>query len=250
MEKWIVFPDTHAPLQDEPSVEAALDFVKDYKPDGFIHLGDLCDLNSLSRYAKNRPGELVSFWDEIDAANDLLDRIDRVLPKKCKRVLLEGNHDARPTRFRLNRWNSEVQSILGVERMGDFHELYNLKSRGWDWRNYGQCYKVGKALFTHGWFYGSYHAAKTLKRWFKTIFYGHTHTHQTHTLLGMDGLPVSATSLGTLSRFDLGYLNGVPPADWVHMIMHAEFFNDGCFTPHPITIIKGRFTANGKFYQA
>lgn len=249
-QKWVVLPDIHAPLHNEEALKPVLAFIKDYKPDGLIQLGDLCDFNSLSRFDKNREEELVSLHAEIEAANSILDRIDSVCPKRIVRVLLEGNHDARPTRFRLNRWNSQVQDILGMPRLGDFHELFHLRKRGWDWRNYGQCFPVGKALFTHGWFVGSYHASKTLKRWFKSIYYGHTHTYQSHTVLGMDGLPVSAVSLGTLSRFDLSYLHGVPPADWINMFAHFEFFGSGQFTPHPVPIINGRFVTNGKYYSA
>lgn len=248
-QKWIILPDIHAPLHNEEALKPVLAFIKDYKPNGIIQLGDLCDFNSLSRFPKNKESELVSLHKEIDSANEIIDRIEKVLPKKCKKVILEGNHDARPTRFRLNRWNPQVQDVLGIERLGDFHELYNLESRGWEWKEYGRCYRVGKALFTHGWFVGQYHAAKTLRRWFHTIFYGHTHTYQAHTVLGMDGLPVSATSLGTLSRLDLPYLNSVPPADWINMFAHIEFFSNGQFTPHPIPIINGRFITNGKLYS-
>lgn len=197
----------------------------------------------MSRYDVVREGDLVSLKDEIDSANHILDDIEHVLPNGCKKVLLEGNHDQRPEKYRLNSWDKDVQKLWG-KKLENADVLYHCKKRGWEWHNYGEVYKHGKALFTHGWFVNSYHAQKTVRRWFKSIFYGHTHTYQTHSILGMDKLPVTGMSIGTLSRLDLDYLNGIPP-DWVQMFMPIEFMSDGSFTPHPIPIIKGRFAFNG-----
>jgi len=56
-------------------------------------------------------------------------------------------------------------------------------------------------------------------------------------------------SIGTMSRFDLSYLKGVPP-EWVHMICPIDFYGNGYFTPHPTTIIKGKFVDQKKLYGA
>lgn len=244
----VVFPDIHAPKQDKQCMGVALDFTRDYKPDIFIQLGDLCDFDSISRFDTARERDLIGFVQEVKAANQVLDQIENVLPKGCRKVLLEGNHDRRPETYRMNRWDSKVQDILGIPRMENYDVLYRLKERGWENYDYGEAFKLGKAIFAHGWFVNQYHAAKTVRRWFKTIIYGHTHMYQVHTINGMDGLPVAGMSIGTLSKFNLSYLKGLPP-DWVHMFMYMDFLQDGSFTPHPVPIIKGRFVANGKLYS-
>jgi len=247
IKKVLVLPDIHAPNHHIPSVRSVIKFAKVYRPDICIVIGDLCDFNSLSRFQVIKESELISLNDEVDAANEMLDMIELALPRKCEKIFLEGNHDQRPTIYRLNSWDATCKKLFGKDRLEDARVLYELDKRGWDFYEYGKCFPYGHALFSHGWFVNQYHAAKTVRRWFKTVFYGHTHQYQTHTINGMDGLPVTGMSIGTLSKFDLGYLKGVPP-DWCHMMLYIDFFGD-CFTPHPTTIINGKFFADGQLFQ-
>lgn len=245
--KVAVLPDIHAPLQHDRSLTVALEFVKDYKPDVLVQLGDMCDYSSLSRFDLLKERELIGMTTEVRGANEVLDAIDAVVPARCQKIMCEGNHDRRPETYNLNNWTKGVRKVTGKKYLPLFYDAYALKLRGWDWVEEGKCYKIGKALFTHGWYVNRYHAAKTVQKWFKTIFYGHTHDYQVHTINGMDGRPNSGVSLGTLSRFDLGYLKGIPP-NWCHMFAHIEFFGNGLFTPHMIPIIKGRFCDGGKVW--
>ena len=244
----VVLPDIHAPKEDKKAMRAVLKFIRDYQPHELIQLGDLCDFDSISRFDTAREKDLVALKDEVEAANVMLDSIEAVLPRGCKKVILEGNHDHRPEMYRLNRWDKNVMNVLGMSNLPNWDVLYNLKKRNWETREYGELYKLGKAMFSHGWFTNSYHASKTVHRWFKTIIYGHTHTYQVHSINGLDGKPVMGMSIGTLSRFDLSYLRGLPP-DWVTMFMYMDYWRDGTFTPHAIPIINGAFTAEGKRYE-
>lgn len=248
IEKVVVLPDIHAPRHHQESINLVCEFIRDYKPDGIIQLGDLCDFNSIARFDTIQTSDLISIDKEIASANKVLDQIDEAAQESVKwKVMCEGNHDHRPETFRLNRWTKQVQDVLGRERLDNWSTLYRLAQRGWEAVPYGKCYKHGKALFTHGWYIGRHHAAKTVGTWFKTIIYGHTHESQEHTINGMDGNPVSGISLGTLSRFDLSYLMGVPPK-WTRMFAYMDFFADGLFSFHPVKIIKNKFVEMGKLY--
>jgi len=242
-----VIPDIHAPKHHKKSVDAVFEFLKFYKPKLCIQLGDWCDYSSLSRFAMLKEDELVGLRQEEGEANDLLDRLDSILPNGCEKVMCEGNHDRRPETYNLGNFTGDMKKITGKKNLDLFHEAYNLKKRGWSWVGEGRCFEFGKALFTHGWFINSFHAKKTVSKFFKTIIYGHTHSYQTHCINGMDGLPVAGMSIGTLSRFDLGYLHGVPQ-DWCNMFMTMDFFGNGFFTAHPIPIIKGQFCKMGKVW--
>ena len=252
----IIFPDMHTPRHHKPSVNACLNYLKALrkinKPDFFIQLGDLCDFDSLSRFQVMDSKDMISLVDEIKSANDMLDTIDSILPTKCVKVMTMGNHDKRPEIYRLNSWDQKDQKLFGsqfgCERIPNAEVLYGLVKRGWSWVDYGDVVRVGKALFTHGWYTSKWHTDKTLLKWFQTIIYGHVHNWQVCNRNGMDGHPVAAMCIGTLSEFNLSYLKGVPP-DWVHLFMQVDYFKDGTFTPHMIPIIKGRFIINGNIYD-
>ena len=247
--KMIVFPDIHAPKHHKPSLKSALKFTKQYKPDIFIQLGDLCDYDSLGRFDVLKEKDLTNLDHEVKSANKVLDQIEASLPKKCRKIICEGNHDRRPETYSINNMSKELKKIIGANRLPYFHEAYKLEERGWEWVPEGKCFGYGKALFTHGWFTNLHHAHKTVHRWFKNIFYGHTHTVQEYTINGIDGHPVSAVSIGTLSRFDLSYMRELP-TNWCHAFGKIEFFgSNGRFTPQIIKIINGKFCMNGVVYE-
>lgn len=180
--KCLVIPDTHAPKQNVKAVKTMLRFAKDWKPDICVHLGDLCDFASLSRFRTVSTKELISLKEEISEANNLLDEIEEALPKGCQKILTMGNHDQRPEIYRLNNWCGKSMKLLGSERLENAEELYCLPSRGWKWLDYGKVFKIGHCLFTHGWYINQYHASKTVKRWFKTVVYGHCFSEDTELL--------------------------------------------------------------------
>lgn len=252
----VVWPDLHAPRHHVPSVKACLKYLKDLskkgKPDFFLSLGDWCDFDSLSRFQVLDSKDMISLVDEIKSANAILDEIDSILPRKCVKIMTMGNHDKRPEIYRLNSWDQKDQKMFGKcfgeERIPNAESLYRLKQRGWKWVDYGQTVKIGKALFTHGWYTNKYHTEKTLTKWFQTIIYGHVHNWQVMNKNGMDGHPVAAMCIGTLSNFNLSYLKGIPP-DWVHMFMTMDYFKDGSFTPNMTPIIQGKFFRDGKIYD-
>ena len=251
----VVWPDLHAPRHHIPSVNACLDYLrflrKRNKPDFFVSLGDWCDFDSLSRFQVINSKDIISLHEEIASANQVLDQLDGILPKHCVKIMTMGNHDKRPELYRLNNWDAKdtktLGKIMGFERIPNAEALYKLKERGWDWVDHGELIKIGKCLFTHGYFTNKWHTEKTLMKFFKSIVYGHCHNFQVANVNGMDGLPVAAMCIGTLSRFDLSYMRGVPPG-WVNMFMTMDFFKDGTFTPHPIPIINGRFIKDGRIF--
>jgi hypothetical protein len=99
----------------------------------------------------------------------------------------------------------------------------------------------------HGNYTNQFHAKKVVTKYFENIVYGHTHQYQVHAVVGRNRHPVTATSLGTLSQFDLPYVSGL--TDWVHMFGVIEYYgNQGHFSLHPIPIINGQFSYGGTLY--
>jgi len=243
----VVFPDCHAPNQDRLSVWSCLQFIKHYKPTHFIQLGDLCDWDSLSVHEARRESDLTDINLEIREANNLLDEIEAVLPKKCEKTLVGGNHEARYARFSVsNRHDTRVRQLHDFTT---WENEYGLSKRGWRWCQYGEYYELGKIIFTHGWFSSGNHAQRHLGLYHKNIIYGHTHQFQVATSVGLDGHPVMAASIGTLSKMALSYLVGKPPVNWIHMFAYIDMHDNGTFSPHFVPIVNGRFFELGKVFE-
>lgn len=246
IEKVLVLPDIHTPKHEESCIRSVLQFAKDYKPHKIILLGDLVNMDSLSRHPLRRHEHLISFQEEVAAGELMLDRIENVLSPRTRKVFCEGNHEERFTRFDLTGLTEKEKKLLGRSSIGTAEEELNLKSRRWKFVRFGDVYQHDKALFSHGFYVNQYHASKTVRRWFETIVYGHTHQWQVHSVVGRDRNPVAAMSIGTLSQFDLGY--NTPNPDWVHMFAYFDFYGHNRFTAHTIPLINGTFTHGGKVY--
>lgn len=69
----VVVPDTQVPYEHKRGVAALATFIKKRKPDTVLHVGDLCDFPSLSRWHRGQRGEYdVSLGAQRDRAVGVL----------------------------------------------------------------------------------------------------------------------------------------------------------------------------------
>ena len=237
----------HVPNHYEPAVLSVLEFIKSYKPTHIVQLGDLCDWDSISNYEIRREQDVVTIGEEIEETNNFLDRLDKVVPRVCEKWLIGGNHEARYERARLNRGHDVI--IRQLKDFSSWSNEYNLSKRGWNHVEYGECIMIGKVVFTHGWSSGPTAATRHLHMFHKNIIFGHTHTFNVAIGSGLDGHPVISATIGTLSKFDLSYLVGKPPVNWIHMFAYLDMLDNGNFTPNFVPIIDGSFVVNGKMFK-
>ena len=189
--------------------------------------------------------EVKTIEREIDSANQLLDTIDKSLPKKCKKIMLGGNHEARYAKFMAN--NGFILSVRRMKQFTSWQNEYNLMSRGWEAKEYGEHIQIGKIIFTHGW-YTSNNACQQMARCFpgRNIIFGHTHRHDISGCMDEHDLPIESETIGTLSNFNLAYLKGKPPVNWVNGFMYVDMKDDGTFSKHFVHVIEGNFIEYGK----
>lgn len=244
--KTIVLPDIHVPNHDTPSLKAIFQFLKFYKPDRLIQLGDLCDWDSVTTYDPRRESDIVCIEDEVKAVNSFLDELESHLPKSCEKVLIGGNHEERFTKFK-TKFGNEI-GMRRMRKLTSWWDEYRLPDRRWSWCQYGEWRQYGKIVYTHGWYIGKGCAAKHLNLYHKNIIFGHTHIFDVATAVGLDGNPVMGASIGTLSKTNLSYLIGKPPVNWIHMFATVETLPNGQFTPNFIPIIDGKFISNGRVF--
>jgi predicted phosphodiesterase len=250
LHRTLVLPDIHTPLHDEAAIRAVLQFAKYFKPHRIVQLGDFCDFNSLSNFEMHYPEEFCFLDDELDAARAMLDRIEQAIPKNCEKFLIGGNHEDRWHKARTKAKYSKDKNYQSLRKFEDsWGEALSLTQRGWNWCEYNGSFKLGKIVFTHG-NKTTETAAKKMADQFPghNVIFGHTHKQKIHTTLDSERLPIQSESIGTLSRFDLAYLKGEKPTDWVHGFMHIYTKPDGRFTKTFTHIIDGEFIANGRIY--
>lgn len=81
--KWVVLPDLQAPYHDPKAVNAILDFVKRFKPDGLMCVGDEIDLPSVGRWNKNTAGEFNhSLKRDVDITHGIVKAFREAIGKK------------------------------------------------------------------------------------------------------------------------------------------------------------------------
>ncbi len=228
-------PDTHVKFMDVPAVNSYLKFIRWYKPDVHIIMGDFADCEGLSHWPDSslEPRRIVP---EMKQARDLLQRICDATPSCTTRVFLEGNHEAWIS-MALGRMPELFEGLedLGIEI--SVKKLLNLEKYGYEMFPVNHFIQIGKAHFTHGIYTGDNHAKTHLNKLKTTVYYGHLHDLMSRNETSMEG-NVEAASLGCLCRLDAKFLKG-KPCNWAHAHGVFEFFRDGSYNFYRPTINNG-----------
>jgi len=241
MKKIIILPDAHINTNIPKPYQVVKKFIKEFKPDEAILLGDFMDVSALSSWDmdKKRLIEGQRYQKEIDVANNELD----YLQKYCNKVTyLEGNHETRVERY-LDK-NAELEGMLEIPK------LLNLKARNIKWVKYNDLYQLGKLYCTHGYYCNQYYTKKTLDVYGCNIVVGHLHKPQTSFTTAKMSEAKMCWGLGCLCGHDAPYLKG-RPSNWDNGF--AVVYLDektGHFTLYPVGMSRrGSFIWNGKRYE-
>jgi UDP-2,3-diacylglucosamine pyrophosphatase LpxH len=143
----VVAGDFHYPEHDGRAFKALLEFLKVNKRRiaSFTLNGDGLDCQDISRHTEGKPRlRRRGGWKEaIDGfREDILDRLDEVLPKSCKKVFIAGNHED---------W---LQDLLDkqpeLEGLLEIPNLLRLEERGWTWKECGEHIERAGFVILHG----------------------------------------------------------------------------------------------------
>lgn len=245
----IVLPDLQLPYVDSIALNAVEKLIADYKWDYWIQLGDFMDFDYISKWTEKNLKVITgtTFTDDYEMANEFLDRHQKLVRSKnpkAEMVIIQGNHDYRPVKV--------IEKDPRYEGLIDFHLNLKLKARKIKFIRFwekGEVYEIGHASFIHGIHTNDHHAKKTVTTYGTNIFYGHTHDIQCYSLTYKGAhKTIVGQSLGTLSKYNLAYIQG-KPTRWQQAVTVFYFFPNGDFTYSVIRIINGRFIFNGKIYD-
>lgn len=172
----LILPDTQIPFDDRKALKKVVEFVGAYQPDEIVHIGDLMDYPSPSRWTKDTRGEFEGsvYQDSETAKKRFLEPLRAVYDGPVG--VHEGNHDERP-RVYLDKYAPalsgtdafNVETLLdfdgfGVELLPEFYEI----APGW--------------ISTHGHRGGirlnqiaGNTALNAAKKFGKSVIMGHTH---------------------------------------------------------------------------
>ncbi len=236
----IILPDVHLTDKVPIDYKPVKKFIKTFKPDEVILLGDFMDVESLSAwdYDKKRPMEGRRFVKEVFNANEELD----FLQKYSKKITyIEGNHEDRVSRY-LDK-NPEMEGMIEIQ------EQLELDKREIKWIKMNDLYKKGNMYFTHGMYTNIHNARKHLQTLGCNICYGHQHGTQTSMQNMKMQEPHMAYALGTLGDKAPDYMKN-RPANWINQF-GVFYWNDntGAFNLYPVNIIQNKFMWNGKEYK-
>lgn len=127
----VVYSDTHVPYHDDKALVVVQSIVRDLQPDVLVHLGDLLDCYSLSRFSRD-PLRASGMQHEIDLARVHLHQMRQLAPHaEC--WLLEGNHE---DRLRRTIWDmpggaAELARLTAFQKAMTWPELLGLNEIGW-----------------------------------------------------------------------------------------------------------------------
>ena len=256
---WICVFDIHYPKIHQPTWNAVLDFIErnPEKIAGFIFGGDMHDNEEISHHTSGKPlfrptGSYRK--NTLGFAKELLDPIERLLPKEAERIWIEGNHE-----FWIDQLIQRQPELQGtVERP----ILYDLANRGWEILQLGEAKELGKLLVVHGEGLTGignqasvYHSKRAVESFCTSVLYGHVHTVQSYTKV----LPHSAKdkwvaySSPAACNLNPGYLQNRPTA-WVNgftiVELHEPEKKNSNFNVYPIIVSAGRFSFGGLQYGA
>ena len=239
IDRALVIPDQHAPIQDKKAVNVVLKAIDLIKPSIFINLGDVGEWSSVSGHKykrRKRPPleyQIPEIEKEIKAVNKMIDQFDNALEAvSCKKkFILAGNHD---------EWLDAFVEENPYLDQYTFRNACKWDERGYEYRKYNEILTIGKLSFIHGAYTGN-HTRTHLTRYLCNIMYGHVH----------DVGRLSATSLsGNINAWGMGCLKDMSAENntwlkgrlhnWSHAFGIVHFYKNGDFQVEVIDIIDGK----------
>ena len=252
MTKFVALFDAHygyerknghkTPLHDSKAINAALKFVKDFKPDITILGGDILDCGAVSHHNHGKPGaveglRLVGDADELRKV--VIEPVQEYT--KDKLIYITGNHEG---------WLTDLSDqIPALEGIIDVRSILHLSKR-WTVVPQGEMYKLGKLVFIHGdQIKGGEHAAKNaVSAYERNVRMGHFHCFQAYSKTSaVDANGHTALIVPCLCKKGPGYGGGAPNK-WMQGFLWG-YVGQGVFNDYVTVIVDGKCIVNGKEYK-
>ncbi len=249
----VIISDTQIPFDDRKALKSVIQFIGDTQPDEVVHIGDLMDYPSPSRWTKGTAEEFSKRIkpDSEQAKRRFLEPLRQVYSGLVG--VHEGNHDSRPRDY-LAKY---APALIEYEEQFRFENLLDFD--GFGVTVLPEFYKVAPGwVSTHGHRGGvrlSQKAADTaymaMLRFASSVIIGHTHRQgiKPHTFgYGGNQKVYWAMEVGNLMNMKLAqYLQGAT-ANWQSGF--AMLTVEGQHVkPELVPVVGGRFSVDGRVWE-
>lgn len=237
----IAWYDIHFPEHNSNVLNIGMDFLHDFQPDYFILGGDQLHMDCISTFNHGKPrlteGKRID-EDYKGFQHDILNPLEDLLPKRCDKYFMIGNHEYRVDRL--------------IDAEPNFEGLIEPENKLYldDWKiiSFNESLSIGKMNFIHGIYVNKYHSFKHLSVYEDNIFYGHLHSFQVHSkTTPLVNLPKQGVSVPCMCDLNPQYMKN-KPSSWNHGFLFWYMFPDGTFSYYVVNIINERVVINGKLY--
>lgn len=241
---FVIVPDLHADTVIWDYLQTVCEFIRVFKPQVLVQLGDLMDYECLlgmqkRKYPSFDGKDFASLEREFQACAKILTMFNAVAPKGCRKIFLKGNHEWRADD--LIKKFPEFKSVFDIEKRLDFS--------GWEVHPYLQKVKIGKLNIIHGEFFGQSPVKKHLMTYQKNVVFGHTHAIGQETLSSpMREIPIWGAMLGCITHLNADYMRNKSSRAEHGFGYGVWEEKSGDFDCRVVRIIKGHFWAEGKWW--
>ncbi len=238
----------HAPFQNKKMQQGVIKLINDLgtKVSGFHLIGDIVDMNSLSRYEMNsKPLPGVTLGYEYSEANNFLDSFQRVLPRDAQKTYIWGNHEDRYIRH-INDINASKYADALVSPTNALH----LKQRGYtvfeNWKEDYLC--LGNTLqLIHGEYCSANPARTHVNKMKSSVMFAHTHRID----INYDGEKAGFNIGwgGDVESKAFSYVSRISKMNWINGFALVHIDKEGDYFAQVIPVFKDSFWYNGKKYS-
>lgn len=240
--KFVMLNDVHVP--HNIPLDNIFSFIKDFKPDYMLLVGDIINNDPFSHWDKKIPGRFKNMPQPKayyeDCNRTFYRPLRKIVGDHCPIAHWIGNHE-----FWSNKAISEIPDGEG------YWEVEN-NIEGIDfWIPSKGIANLGKLHFLHGDIIpgGYHHSQAMLSAFQRNVRYGHHHDIQESSFTSPIDVADrhTARSCGTLQNFNPGFM-GNRPHRWQHAFTYGFVWPSGLFQDYTVKVINNSFWAEGKLY--
>lgn len=242
--RFVMVNDIH--FGDSIDLTPVREFIKTFKPDYLLEVGDIIDMSAFSHWARSTPAKFKQMPDPKEYYEECRKGYYEPMREAvgdAKRVHWIGNHEF---------WAQ--RAVMQFPEGQGYWEIWNnIDSKLVDmWVPSKKLANLGKLHFLHGDYNVSKqtHPKQMLMMFLRNVRYGHWHDSMEASYCS----PVdqkerwTARSCGCLQNLNPSYMEN-QPHNWIHAFSYGVVTPSGLFWDTTVKIIDGQFYAEGKMYK-